>query len=77
MFLPIFIAILMGLLSPINQSSDKLKGTVYVKMDAPSSQPNTFSTDSIPPEEGGGETGIGGGTGGENSPIIPPKPPKP
>lgn len=80
MYIPIFIAILMGLLSPINQSSNKLKGKVYVKMDGSSVQPSTLSTDSIPPGEGGdddGETGIGGGTGGENSPIVPPKPPKP
>jgi len=76
MYIPIFVAILMGLLSPINQSSSRLQGKVYVKMDSPSSQPTTFSTDSIPPGEGGddgGDTGIGGPGGGTGQ-NPPPKP---
>ncbi len=71
MYIPIFIAILMGLLSPINQSNHKLKGKVYVKMDGMAPQPTTYSTDSIPP--GDGEPGIGGDTGGETG-NNPPRP---
>lgn len=80
MYIPIFIAILMGLLSPINQSSCKVRGNVYVKMDGSVQQPTTLSTDSIPPGDGGddgGETGIGGGPGGptgDNGQLPPPKP---
>lgn len=84
MYIPIFIAILMGLLSPANQSAHKKTGTVYVKFDGPISQNSTASTDSIPPGEGGddgGETGIGGpggtGTSGGTGQNPPPPPPKP
>lgn len=67
MYIPIFIAILMGLLSPINQVSHNVKGKVYVKMDCSVPQATTFDTDSIPP-------GGGGDTGGENGHLPPPRP---
>ncbi len=67
MYIPIFIAILMGLLSPINQSNHKKTSTIYVKFDAPAPQPMTSDTDSIPGGDDGingpGGTGTGGGTG--------------
>jgi len=68
MYLPIFIAILMGLLSPVNLSSNKSTETIYVKLDGPISQNTTSAPDSIPPGDGGGDTG------GENGHLPPPRP---
>lgn len=68
MYIPIFIAILMGLLTPINQSAHKVNGTVYVKLDGSVPQATTLDTDSIPPDSG--EDGPGGDTG-QNPPPKP------
>lgn len=67
MYIPIFIAILMGLLAPTNQSANPTTGSVYVKFDEPIAQNSTSETDSIPP-------GGGGDTGGENGHLPPPRP---
>ncbi|MES2650635.1 MAG: hypothetical protein V4663_02790 [Bacteroidota bacterium] len=64
MYIPIFIAILMGLLAPMNQSANRSTGTVYVKIDGPIVQNSTSEIDSIPPG-GGGDTG---GETGNNPP---------
>lgn len=65
MYIPIFIAILMGLLVPTNQTAKTSTGTVYVKFDAPITQSNTSEPDTVPP---------GDGPGGDNGHIPPPKP---
>ncbi len=58
MYLPIFIAILLGLMAPSNNTSTNKRGCVYVNTNEPPKQ-STFSTDSIPPSNDDG-------TGGEN-----------
>lgn len=66
MYLPIFIAILLGLMSPSNSSSTNRRGNVYINVNQPKSEYSSF-TDSIPP-------GNDGGTGGENGQLPPPRP---
>lgn len=68
MYLPIFIAILLGLVSPSNKSANKRCG-VYINVNQPKPEYSTFNTDSIPP---GNEDGTGGDTG-----HVPPPRPKP
>lgn len=79
MYIPIFIAILMGLITTA-QNPHQLKAKVFVKFDKPASF-STSSTDSIPPGGGGnegGDDGINGpggtGTGGGTGSPPPPKP---
>ena len=67
MYLPIFIAILMGLISPSNNVSTNKRGGVYISVNQPKPEYSTFSTDSIPP-------GSEDGTGGENGQLPPPRP---
>ncbi|MEJ5993315.1 hypothetical protein WG904_02705 [Pedobacter sp. Du54] len=76
MYIPIFIAILMGLLAPINQTAKRGNGTVYVKFNVPIVQDNTSETDSIPPgDDGINGPGTGTGTGGGTGQIPPPPTP--
>ncbi|RZK41167.1 MAG: hypothetical protein EOO90_12215 [Pedobacter sp.] len=81
MYIPIFIAILMGLLAPNYQSANRNKGTVYVKFGSSAPGNYTTQTDSLPTGGGGDDdTGIGGpGSGGPggNTGQNPPPPPKP
>ncbi len=65
MYLPIFIAILLGLMSPSNNASTNSKGCVHVNTNEPPQQ-STFSTEETPGNEGG--------TGGENGQLPPPRP---
>lgn len=66
MYLPIFIAILLGLMAPSNNTSTNKRGCVYVNTNEPPKY-STFDTDTT-------TTGIEGGTGGENGQLPPPKP---
>jgi len=64
MYLPIFIAILLGLMAP-SSNNVNVRGSVHINTNEPPRY-STFSTDSIPGNEGG--------TGGENGQLLPPKP---
>ncbi|WP_113661662.1 hypothetical protein [Pedobacter nanyangensis] len=66
MYIPIFIAILLGLLSPSNNTSANKKGSIYINTNEPPKY-STFDTDST-------STEIEDGTGGENGQLPPPKP---
>lgn len=76
MFIPIFIAILMGLISPTNHSSNcNSGGTVYVNSTTgEDGEPSTNPGDN----SGGDDTGIGGpgpaNPGGGSGQNPPPKP---
>ncbi|WP_145858388.1 hypothetical protein [Pedobacter suwonensis] len=65
MFLPFFIAILLGLATPTNTNNncDHNGGTVTTNSNTPG-DPGTGS---------GGDGGAGGDTGGENGHLPPPK----
>jgi hypothetical protein len=68
MFIPIFIAILMGLISPSNHRSTCTGGTVYVS----SSESNAGDE---PGDGGGDDSGTpGDDTGGQTGHNPPPKP---
>lgn len=66
MYIPIFIAILLGLIAPSNNTSTNKRGCVYVNTNEPPKY-STFDTDST-------STGPVDGTGGENGQLPPPKP---
>ncbi|GAA3972699.1 MULTISPECIES: hypothetical protein [Pedobacter] len=69
MFLPIFIAILLGLASPAQQTCGNGNSTVQVNSSNPDEDPGN------PGDPGdGGEDGDGGGHNGDNGQIRPPKP---
>ena len=70
MFLPIFIAILMGLVSPTNINHNPNHGsTVYITGETNPNDPGDGEND------GGTQTDPGNdGTGGEDGSIKPPKP---
>lgn len=77
MFIPIFIAILMGLISPSSQSSNcGGGGTVYVTNSG--SEEGDPGTDPGDGSDSGDDTGIGGpgpaGPGGGSGQNPPPKP---
>jgi len=65
MYLPIFIAILLGLMAPSNTSTNK-RGCVYVNTNEPPKY-STFDTDTT-------TTGNEGGTGGDTGHVPPPRP---
>ncbi|RZJ91629.1 MAG: hypothetical protein EOO20_04590 [Chryseobacterium sp.] len=72
MFLPLFIAILLGLASPAQQTCGNGNTTVQVNSTDPEGTPET-------PGDGGeggdtGEDGDGGGHNGDNGTIRPTKP---
>lgn len=73
MFLPIFIALLMGLISPANPSSTCNGGTVYVS-NSGAEDPGTGDTGEDPGDTGD-EPGPGAGSAGGNQGQNPP--PKP
>jgi uncharacterized membrane protein YgcG len=79
MFLPVFIAILMGFISP-NHASKCNGGTVYVTTNDSGAQndsgdnPGTGDDDGTGGGTGGGGSTGGGGTSGEGSQLPPPKP---
>ncbi|WP_293301583.1 hypothetical protein [Pedobacter sp. UBA4863] len=64
MYLPIFIAILLGLVSAGSTTINSHRGTTYIN---PSEPVQTYS--SLPPDS----TGIGGGPG-DNGHVPPPRP---
>jgi len=65
MFIPIFIAILMGLISPASHSLNcQNGGTVQVSNSGPEDPGNEPGTPTTP----------GGDTGGENGELPPPRP---
>lgn len=66
MFLPLFIAILLGLASPAQQTCGNGNTTVQVNSTDPDGEPG----------DGGdtGEDGDGGGHNGDNGHIPPPRP---
>lgn len=66
MYLPIFIAILLGLMAPNSNNSNNIRGSVHINTNEPPRY-STFSTDSIPP-------GNDGGTGGDTGHVPPPRP---
>lgn len=74
MFIPIFIAILMGLISPTTNNANCKSGTVYVSNNEPNDDPGDpgdgGDEEEDPGTDGPGGTGTGGGTG----PLPPPKP---
>lgn len=65
MYLPIFIAILLGLVSSSDNSYTNKNGSVYISTNEPPST-SSLTTDSIPPDDDG--------TGGENGQLPPPRP---
>lgn len=64
MYLPIFIAILLGLMAPNSNNSTNIRGSVHINTNEPPKY-STFDSDSTKTE---------GGTGGENGHLPPPKP---
>ena len=64
MYLPIFIAILLGLMAPSNNTSTNKRGCVYVNTNEPKDQ-YSMSSDS---------TSYDGGTGGDTGHVPPPRP---
>ncbi|MDQ8003377.1 MAG: hypothetical protein REI64_01180 [Pedobacter sp.] len=66
MFLPLFIAILLGLASPAQQTCGNGNTTVHVNNTDPEGTPGD--------PENGGEDGDGGGHNGDNGTIRPTKP---
>lgn len=71
MFIPIFIAILMGLVSPANHSSNcNGGGTVYMTSGDDSGDPGTDPSDDDTGISGPGPAGPGGGSG-QNPPPKP------
>jgi hypothetical protein len=66
MFLPLFIALLLGLASPSQPTCGNENTTVQVNSNDPQSDPST------PQEPIGNDDG--GGHNGDNGPIRPPKP---
>lgn len=65
MYLPIFIAILLGLMAPSSNNSN-IRGSVHINTNEPPRY-STFKSDTT-------STGADGGTGGENGHLPPPKP---
>jgi hypothetical protein len=69
MYLPIFIALLLGLISPAQQNCGNGNTTVQVNSTDPDGDPND------PSDPGDtGEDGDGGGHNGDNGTIRPTKP---
>lgn len=68
MFIPFFIAILMGLISPANHTTNCNGGTVQVSNSGPD-DPGTGDPDGDP-----GDTKGEPGPGGDNQHLPPPKP---
>ncbi len=66
MYIPIFIAILLGFISPSSNTSTNKRGYVYVNTNEPPRY-STFDTDTT-------STGVGGGTGGDTGHVPPPRP---
>lgn len=73
MFIPLIIAILMGLVTPTTNHANCNSGTVYVSNSGtnPDEDPGTGGEEGDGGEDG---PGTGTGTGGDTGQIPPPKP---